>query len=59
MLEDTIRFQSETTGQVINLSTKTFCRETFELLNKSIKFCYNKKTANKDTKNMQFEDFFR
>ena len=34
-LEDTIRYQSDPAGQVINLSTKRFCKDTFKLLNKN------------------------
>ena len=57
-LEDTIRFQSDPAGQVINLSTKRFCKDTFKLLNKNLNFVPTQKTINKDTINTQFEDFF-
>ena len=58
-LEDTIRFQYDPAGQVINLSTKRFCQDTFELLNKNLNFVPTQKTINKDTIKKQFEDFFR
>ena len=58
-LEDTIRFQSDPAGQVINLSTKRFYKDTFKLLNKNLNFVPAQKTINKDTINKQFEDFFR
>ena len=57
-LEDTIRFQSDPAGQVINLSTKRFCKDTFKLL-KNLNFVPTQKPINKDTINKQFEDFFR
>ena len=37
-LKDTIRFQSDSAGHVINLSTKRFCKDTFKLLNKNLNF---------------------
>ena len=55
-LEDTIRFQSHQAGQVINLSTKRFCKDTFKFLNKNITFVPTQKTINKDTIKKQFED---
>ena len=58
-LEDTIRFQSYPAGQVINLTTKKFCKDTFKLLNKNLIFVPTQKTISKDTKKKQFEDFFR
>ena len=58
-LEDTIRFQSDPAGQVINLSTKIFCKDTFKLLKNNLNFVPTQKTINKDTINKQFEDFFR
>ena len=58
-LEDTIRFQSDPAGQVINLITKKFCKDTFKLLNKNLNFVPTQKTINKDTIKKQFEDFFR
>ena len=58
-LEDTIGFQSDPAGQVINLSAKRFCKYTFKLLNKNLHFVPTQKTINKDTINKQFEDFFR
>ena len=58
-LEDTNRFQSDPAGQVINLSTKRFCKDTFKLSNKNLNFVPTQKTINKDTTNKQFEDFFR
>ena len=57
--EDTIRFQSDPAGQVINLSTKRFYKDTFKLLNKNLNFVPTQKTVNKYTINNQFEDFFR
>ena len=59
MLEDTIRFQSDPVGHVINLSTKRFCKDTFKLLNKNLNFLLTQKAINKDTIKRQFEDFFR
>ena len=59
MLEDTFRFQSDAAGQVVNLSTKTFCKETFKILNKNLNFVPTQKTINKNTINKQLEDFFR
>ena len=50
MLEDTFRFQSDAAGQVVNLSTKRFCKEIF---------VPTQKTINKNTINKQLEDFFR
>ena len=41
-LEGTIRFQSDPVGQVINLSAKRFCKDTFKLLN--INFVPTQKT---------------
>ena len=35
-LDNSIGFKSDPTGQVINLSTKTFCKSTFKLLNKNL-----------------------
>ena len=46
-LEDTIRFQSDPAGQVINLITKKFCKDTFKLLNKNLNFVPTRKTINK------------
>ena len=48
MLEDTIRFQSDPAGQVINLGTNRFCKDTFKLLNKNLNFVLTQKTINKD-----------
>ena len=59
MLEDTFRFQSDAAGQVVNLSTKRFCKETFKILNKNLNFVPTQKTINKNTINKQLEDFFR
>ena len=59
MLENTHRFQSDPAGQIINLSTKRFCKNTFKLLNKNLNFVLTQKTINKDTIKKQFEDFFR
>ena len=59
MLENTNRFQSDPAGQIINLSTKRFCKNTFKLLNKNLNFVLTQKTINKDTIKKQFEDFFR
>ena len=58
-LEDAISFQSDPAGQVINLSTKRFCKGTFKLLNKNLNFVPTQKTINIDTINKQFEHFFR
>ena len=58
-LEDTIRFQCDPAGQVINLSTKRFCKDTFKLSNKNLNFIPTQKTINKNTIKKQFEDFFR
>ena len=43
-LEDTIRFQSDPTGQVINLSTKRFYKDTYKLLNKNLNFVPKRKS---------------
>ena len=59
MLEDAIKFQSDPAGQVIKLSTKNFCKDTFKLLNKNLNFVPAQKTINKDTIKKQFEHFFR
>ena len=59
MLENTNRFQSDPAGQIINLSIKRFCKDTFKLLNKNLNFVLTQKTINKDTIKKQFEDFFR
>ena len=56
-LEDTIRFQSDPVGQVINLSAKRFCKDTFKFLN--INFVPTQNTINKNTIHKQFENFFR
>ena len=34
--ENTTRFPSDPAGQVNNLSTKRFCKDTFKLLNKNL-----------------------
>ena len=57
-LEDTIRFQLDPAGQVINLSTKRLCKDTFKHLNKNLNFVPTQKTINKDTVHKHFEDFF-
>ena len=56
-LEDTIRLKFDPAEQVINLSTKRFCKDTFKLLNKNLNFVPTQKTINKDTIKKQFEDF--
>ena len=58
-LEDTSRFQFDPAGQVLNLSTKRFCKDTFKLLSKNLNFVPTQKAINKDTINKQFDDFFR
>ena len=58
-LEDTIRLQSDPAGQVINLSSKRFCKDNFKHLNKNLNFVPTQKTINKDTIKKQFEDFLR
>ena len=58
-LEDTTRFQYDPAGQVINLSTKRFCKDTFKLLKKNLNFVPTQKNINKDTIKKQFEGFFR
>ena len=51
-LENTIRFQSDPAGQVINLSTKRFCKDTFKLLNENLNFVPTQKTINKQLENV-------
>ena len=58
-LEDTVRFKSDPAGQVINLTTKIFCKDIFKILNKNLNFVPTQRTINKDTIKKQFEDFFR
>ena len=58
-LEDTVRFKSGPAGQVINLTTKIFCKDIFKILNKNLNFVPTQRTINKDTIKKQFEDFFR
>ena len=56
-LEDTIRFQYDPAGQVINLSTKRFYKDTFKLLNKNLNFVPAQKIYQQRYNNKQFEDF--
>ena len=56
-LKGTIRFQSDPAEQTINLNPKTFCKDSFKLLNKNLNFVPTQKpTINKDTRNKQFEE---
>ena len=48
MLEEKIRFHFDSTGQVINLSTERFCRDTFKLLKNNLNFVPSRKTVNKN-----------
>ena len=41
------------------VSTKRFCKDIFKLLNKNLNFVPTQKAINKDTRNKQFEIFFR
>ena len=57
MLEDTIRFPYDPAGQVINVSTKRFYKDTFKLLNKNLNFVPAQKNYQQRYNNKQFEDF--
>ena len=58
-IKSKIRYKSDPSGQVINLSKHSFSLDTFKLLNKNLNFVpitkkYNKKQLDNDT-----ENFFR
>ena len=48
-----------TVGNVINLSNKTFTKETFQLLNKKLNFIATPSIFNKNQLNKELDDFFR
>ena len=52
-----LKTQLDLAGQVTNLNTKKFCKDTLKLLNKNLNFIPTQKTVNKDTINKQFQDF--
>ena len=59
MVEDTTGHQFDPIGNVINLSNKTFTKETFQLLNKNVKFIPKPSMSNKNQLNKELDDFFR
>ena len=58
MVEDTTGHQFDPIGNVINLSNKTFTKETFQLLNKNVKFIPKPSMSNKNQLNKELDDFF-
>ena len=58
-VENTTRYQSDPIGHVINLSKKTFTKDTFQLLNKNLNFIPTSKVYNKDKLNKELESFYR
>ena len=58
-VEDTTGHQFDPIGNVINLSNKTFTKETFQLLNKNLKFIPKPSMSNKNQLNKELDDFFR
>ena len=58
-VEDTTRYQFDPIGNVINLSNKTFTKETFQLLNKNLNFIPTPSIFNKSQLNKDLDDFFK
>ena len=58
-VEDTTGHQFDPIGNVINLSNKTFTKETFKLLNKNLNFIPTPSIFNKNPLNKELDDFFR
>lgn len=58
-IENTIRFQSDPTGKVVNLSKKSFSRETFRLLNKNLHFVSAPKVYDNCRLNEEMQIFYR
>ena len=58
-VEDTTGHQFDPIGNVINLSSKTFIKETFQLLNKNLNFIPIPSIFNKNQLNKELDDFFR
>ena len=59
IIENITRFQSDPTGKVVNLSEKTFSKETFQLLNKYLNFNPTLKVYNKRNLNEEMKTFYR
>ena len=57
-VEDTTGHQFDPTGNVINLSNKTFTKETFQLLNKNLNFTPTPSIFNENQLNKEIADFF-
>ena len=57
-IENTIRFQSDPIGKVVNLNKKTFSEEAFQLLNKNLNFAPTPKVYNKGKLNEETETFY-
>ena len=58
-VEDTTGHQFDPIGNIINLSNKTFTKETFQLLNKNLNFIPTPSTFNKNQLNKELDYFFR
>ena len=56
-VESTTRHQSDPIGHVINLSKKTFTKETFQLLKKNLNFILTPKVYNKHKLSDELESF--
>ena len=54
-IENTIKFQSDRTRKVVNLSKKTFSKETFQLSHKNLNFVLKPKVCNKHKLNEEME----
>ena len=58
-IENTTRFQSDPIGKYVNLSEKTFSKETSQLLSKNLNFVSTPKVYNKRKQNEEMETFYR
>ena len=57
--ENTIKFQSDPIGKVVNLSKKTFSKETFQILNKNLNFILTPKVYNLHRLDKEMGTFYR
>ena len=57
--ENTIKFQSDPIGKVVNLSKKIFSKETFQILNKNLNFILTPKVYNLHRLDKEMETFYR
>ena len=58
-IEDTIELQFDPAGNVINLSTKTFSKDVFKLLNKNLNFAPMQKYFRKMNCFRKINGFYR